>query len=766
VRHSAYDCDVWRKVTPVLPHRWQSARVSKWPAFQREYRALPLGKTFCIVTIVFLAWASQAFRANAQTETNLYSFGSSLTDGANPYARLVQGSDGNFYGTTQDGGTYSYGTVFRISPGGTYTNLYSFGSSLIDGNGPVAGLVQGSDGNFYGTTQYGGLSGVGTVFRISPSGTYTNLYSFGYSPDGFNPHAGLAQGSDGNFYGTTYFGGLSGVGTVYRISPNGTYMNLYSFGGSPADGNFPVGGLAYGDDGNFYGTTQDGGANGYGTVYRISPSGSETNLYSFGGPPADGSGPVAGLVQGNDDNFYGTTQDGGMNSSGTVFRISPNGAYTNLYSFGGSPADGNFPVAGLVQGSDGNFYGTTRDGGANGYGTVYRISLSGAYTNLYSFGGFPTDGSGPVAGLVQGSDGSFYGATFGGGTNNEGTAFAFDVGLGPVSNNCKFSISSTNVDFNAAGGTGSVKVNGPNGCVWTAISYDSFISITSGSGGSGNGTVDYTVAPNTSSNGLMGAMAIAGQTFTVAESGVSTETAVITVQANPSGGGMVSGSGIYPFGSSVRITAIANSGWEFTGWNDKGAQTHDITVPAGGAVYTANFTSNCTYTLSATSVTLTAKGGAKEVSVKVKNNDCPWTAVSNDPFITITGGSSGTGNGRVNYTVAGNTNTTDLSGTMTIAGQTFTVNQDAGGCTFKLSPKSGKLTAAAGNGTVKVSPNLSDCDWTAVSNDSFITITGVASGTGPGMVTYTVSVNTSTSEVTGSITIGGEVFTITQAGVK
>jgi len=728
-----------------------------------------LAKPFRIGAIILLGLVGSGLKAHAQMETNLYSFGSSPLDGIDPSAGLVQGNDGNFYGTTQDGGTYSYGTVFRISPSGAYTNLYSFGSSFTDGNGPVAGLVQGSDGNFYGTTQYGGLTGVGTVFRISPIGAYTNLYSFGYSPDGFNPYAELVQGSDSNFYGTTYFGGLRGVGTVFRITPSGVYTNLYSFGGSPADGNFPAAGLVQGDDGRFYGTTQDGGTYGYGTVFRISPSGAYTNLYSFGGSPTDGNDLVAWLVQGSDDNFYGTTFGGGMYSSGTVFRISPTGAYTNLYSFGSSLTDGSGPVAGLVQGSDDNFYGTTFGGGTYGSGTVFQISPSGAYTNLYSFGSSFADGNSPVSGPVQGSDGNFYGTTKKGGTNDEGTVFAFDMGLGPVTNNCKFSINSATAAFGAAGGSGSVKVTGPNGCAWTAISYDSFIAITSGSGGSGDGTVDYTVAANTSTSTLTGTMAIAGQAFTVTQSSLSAETASITVQANPSNGGTVSGGGIYPIGASVRIFASANSGWEFTGWSDNGAQTHDITVPADGAAFTANFTSmsnSCAYSLNATNVTLPAKGGSKKVSVRVKDNDCAWTAVSNDPFITITAGSSGTGNGKVDYTVPGNTNTTALSGTMTIAGQTFTVNQAAGGCTFKLSPKGGKFAAAGGAGAVKLTPDLSDCDWTAVSNDSFITITGTTSGSGPGTVAYSLSANASTDELTGSITIGGETFTVTQAGVK
>jgi hypothetical protein len=186
---------------------------------------------------------------------------------------------------------------------------------------------------------------------------------------------------------------------------------------------------------------------------------------------------------------------------------------------------------------------------------------------------------------------------------------------------------------------------------------------------------------------------------------------------------------------------------------------HTFTVNQAGAP-------NCLFALNRASVTLAAKGGSKTVKVESFGLPCDWTAVSNDPFITITSGNSGTGKGKVYYSVPGNTNTTALSGTMTIAGKTFTVNQAAGGCTFKLSPKAGKLKAAGGSVVVKVKPNFSDCAWTAVSNDSFITITDGSSGLGNGIVSYTVAANTNTTVLTGSITIGGQTFTVTQAGAK
>jgi uncharacterized repeat protein (TIGR03803 family) len=705
-----------------------------------------------IAVIIFLGLACQEFNAHAQTETTLYSFGSSPTDGADPSAGLVQGTDGNFYGTTQDGGPYSHGTIFRISPSGTYTNLYSFGGSLTDGNSPVAGLVQGTDGSFYGTTQYGGLIGVGTVFRISSTGLYTNLYSFGYAPDGFNPYAPLVQGSDGNFYGTTYFGGPRGVGTMFRISPGGAYTNLYSFGSSPADGNFPVAGLVQGDDDRFYGTTQDGGTYGYGTVFRINPSGAYTNLYSFGGSPADGNDLVAGLVQGSDNNFYGTTFGGGTYGSGTVFRISPTGTYTNLYSFGSFPADGNGPRAGLVQGSDGNLYGTTFGGGASGSGTVFRISSSGAYTNLYSFGSSPADGNGPGAVLVEGNDGNFYGTTENGGINDEGTVFAFDIGLGPVTNNCKFSISATNAIFGATGGSGSVSVTSPDSCAWTAISYDSFITITSGSSGSGNGTVNYTVAPNTSTSSLTGTMAIAGQAFTVTQSSLAAETASITVQANPSSAGTVRGGGTYPVGYSVRIVAGANSGWEFTGWSDNGAQTHDVIVPAGGAAFVANFISTSNETALVTVQANPSNGG-------VVGGGGTYPIGS---LVRIVAGA----NSGWEFTGWSDNGTQTHNITVPAGSAAFTANFASNACKYSLNATSAFLPAKGGSKKVNVKVKGNGCGWTAVSNDSFITIVAGSSGTGNGKVTCAVGANTSTNELTGSITIGGETFTVRQAGAK
>src|SRR5579862_1974386 len=246
--------------------------------------------------VVLFVLAGQAFNASGQTLTTLWSFTNGL-DGATPEAGLVQGNDGNFYGTT------FFGTLFRISSTGSFTNLYALHQPVSDGVLPGGGLVQGRDGNFYGTTYLGGANGDGSVFRISPNGIFSNLYSFS-GTNGADPQGGLVQGTDGNFYGTTYYGGASancmgGCGTVFKISPSGSFTNLYSFDSGQA-GYFPAAGLVQGNDGNFYGTTYLGGINNnWGSVFRISPSGSFTNLYTFNGL-SDGANPAAALVLGSD----------------------------------------------------------------------------------------------------------------------------------------------------------------------------------------------------------------------------------------------------------------------------------------------------------------------------------------------------------------------------------------------------------------------------------------------------------------------------------
>ena len=247
---------------------------------------------------------------------NLYSF-TGGTDGNYPTAGLVQGTDGSLYGTTYEGGEYNDGAIFKITTNGLFTSLYSF-SGAVDGAGPWAGLVQGTDGNYYGTTEYGGTNYDGTVFRITPGGGLTTLHTFNGEADGAYPAGNLVQGADGYFYGTTSAGGTNGGGgTVFKMATNGGLNLLHEFG--TGDGNSPAAALVQGTDGNLYGTTEYGGLGGYGTAFSITTNGVLTTLVWFDW--SNGAFPAAPLIQATDGSFYGTTFYGGKYNYGTVFRL-------------------------------------------------------------------------------------------------------------------------------------------------------------------------------------------------------------------------------------------------------------------------------------------------------------------------------------------------------------------------------------------------------------------------------------------------------------
>jgi len=423
--------------------------------------------------------ATTAIALHAQTFTTLHSFdgtdGDELVNALEAGAGLVQATDGTLYGTTSGGGANGFGTVFRITPSGTLTTLYSFcaQSDCTDGQQPST-LVQGADGNLYGTTWGVPNGNVGTIFKITPGGALTTLHTFcsqigssGGCTDGAYPEAGLVQATDGDFYGTTSSGGSSpcpaapatGCGTVFKITPSGTLTTLYDFCSQSAscnDGFGPEAALVQATDGNFYGTTFVGGAGfGGGTLFKITPGGTLTTLYTFCSEflCADGEEPQAALVQATDGSLYGTTSGGGANRLfGTVFKISTGGTLTTLYSFCSQTgcADGAVPYAALVQATDGDFYGTTNIGGVSvvgvcpeGCGTIFKITPAGTLTTLYDLCSQTgcTDGVFPTAGLIQSTDGSFYGTTSGGGAYDAcpgdgfiagcGTVFSLSVGLVP-----------------------------------------------------------------------------------------------------------------------------------------------------------------------------------------------------------------------------------------------------------------------------------------------------------------------------------------------
>jgi len=403
-------------------------------------------KVVCVVCVLLAATVVLC----AQTLTTLYSFDGGA-NGSVPYGALIQGINGYLYGTTNgsEAPANGDGTIYKMTTSGKVKTLHSFclKSGCADGNEALAGLVQDTNGAFYGTTTYGGANGYGTVFKITAGGKLTALYSFCSGAgclDGESPTGTLILSTDGNLYGTTYYGGTYGHGTVYKITTSGALTTLYSFCSQNgcADGANPTAGVIQATDGNFYGETDFGGTNGQGSLFKISATGALTTLYSFCSQPdcADGSQPVAGLVEGNDGNFYGTTTGfgGGSTADGTVFKMTPTGGLATLHSFDGT--DGTNPEAPLIQATDGNFYGTTYQHGASpDGGTVFQITPSGTLTTLYNFCSQPNcaDGLEPqFGGLLQDTNGDFYGVTAYGGTNDScaygcGTVFSLSIGLGP-----------------------------------------------------------------------------------------------------------------------------------------------------------------------------------------------------------------------------------------------------------------------------------------------------------------------------------------------
>ncbi|MBX7212133.1 MAG: cadherin-like beta sandwich domain-containing protein [Verrucomicrobiaceae bacterium] len=368
-----------------------------------------------------------------------------VSTGTAPQAPLFLGNDGYLYGTTSAGGTAGLGTAFRISGGGTLTTLGNFYGNLNGENnpsGPQGSLAQGADGSFYGTTNLGG-TGNGAIFKMTSGGAISTIVSLSSNSGNFlgsNPINGLTLGADGSLYGVTQNGGTPNFGTIFKVTTSGVFTTLVSFNGTSGTnlGSSPRGNLILASDGSFYGTTATGGAGGFGTVFKYAPptltlpSGLLTTLVQFTGTTgaAMGSTPTGGLVQGIDGNFYGTTSAGGANNLGTVFMMTPAGTITTLVHFSGivAPALGSSPKGSLVQGSDGAFYGTTQTGGlGGGFGTIFKVTPAGVLTTIASCTG--TTGSAPLSspngGLVPMPDGSFYGTSSSGGFNNQGTVFKF-----------------------------------------------------------------------------------------------------------------------------------------------------------------------------------------------------------------------------------------------------------------------------------------------------------------------------------------------------
>jgi uncharacterized repeat protein (TIGR03803 family) len=402
--------------------------------------------------------AGTLFRLNTDGSdfTNLYSFTTPYTissfgtnvDGAMPVASLIQGADGSFYGTAELGGN-AFGTVFKFNTNGSvFTTLTAFSDTGGDGVTPTCALVQGSNGTLYGATSeggYDGTTGAGTVFKLNPDGSgYTILVNLPPSLD-TGTTAGNAVnvilGNDGVLYGTAEFNGganqgeMDNQGEVFKLNTDGSgFMVLHPFaGGAAGDGSYPVAPLVQGSDGMLYGTTEQGGDSGYGTVFKLDTNGGSYQvIYDLSVEPATNGGlPTAALIQGSDGMLYGTTTDYGTNNYGTAFKLTTNGDdFTVIHAFGAGE-DGEEPQAALVQGKDGFLYGTTPYGGTNEQGMVFKVSTDGSvYADLYDFSGFSPDTSGaaPYAPLIQGNDGALYGSATEGGGGGDGDGTVFKLG--------------------------------------------------------------------------------------------------------------------------------------------------------------------------------------------------------------------------------------------------------------------------------------------------------------------------------------------------
>jgi uncharacterized repeat protein (TIGR03803 family) len=360
---------------------------------------------------------------NAQAAKSTFSVLYTFTggdDGANPLAGLIADKQGNLYGTAEQGGTDNVGTVFELGPNGIQSVLLTFDNA--NGRHPLYGnLIADKAGNFYGTT-YSGGNNYGSAYKLAPDETETVLYNFAGGSDGRYPTYGLIEDKHGNLYGTTYEGGANKDGEVFEVTPDGNETVLYSFCSATncTDGTGPYSQLVIDKSGNLFGTTINGGAADWGTLFKLTPDGTETVLHSFTGGTADGCYPFAGVIVDKSGNFYGTTDECGPGADGTVFKIAPDGTETLLYGFSGGN-DGMSSKAALVQDKDGNLYGTTTLGGSSNDGIVFEVAPNGTETILHTFTG-GSDGANPYAALhLKGN--WLYGTASDGGVDGYGTVF-------------------------------------------------------------------------------------------------------------------------------------------------------------------------------------------------------------------------------------------------------------------------------------------------------------------------------------------------------
>ncbi len=522
--------------------------------------------TLMMAMIALFVLAGAAIPAQAQTPTTIYSFTASPPGPLNPNVYFIaQGRDGNLYltagggdGDAVDCTTIYCGEAFFITPSGSVTELFDFSNTgcpgAFCGAGAYGGLILGTDGNYYGATQNGGTTGNGTVFKLTPAGVATALYNFTGSGDGSHPYGSPIQATNGTFYGTTQ----AGNSTAYSVTSAGVFKTLHTFTGT--DGQSVYAPLIQGTDGNFYGDTAAGGTSNNGVIFKMTSSGTVTVLHNFTG--TDGSNAYYPLIQASDGNLYGSTYNGGSSNAGVIFKITPAGTYTVLHNMNGS-TDGSNPAYALVQATNGKLHGVgvaSVAQNASASNTIFSITTTGTFTTLYTFTG-GADGGFPLSPMRQHTNGLLYGTTDIGGSLDTcstnvggilylgcGTVFSLDIGA-----NAFITLQSTsgkvgsqvNIFGQGFSSSSVVKFNGVQ-ATKTTLTGTTYITATVPTSAT-NGFVTVTTGTNTLTS---------TQKYTVHNSW--SQGAVMPVATEASGAGFISGK-IYVVGGSDGTTAFNNN---------------------------------------------------------------------------------------------------------------------------------------------------------------------------------------------------------------